>query len=137
MGFVDAIKSGFRNRINFSGRATRSEFWFWTLFVVLYSVVLMVAFLALNLDVDKALNPFIVVCLLILVSVVPGIALTVRRLHDLGRSGWTGLVLVVPFLGQVIFVVWMCTRGTQGPNRFGGDPLEAGPSGIVAQAPAT
>jgi uncharacterized membrane protein YhaH (DUF805 family) len=137
MGFVDAIKSGFRNRINFSGRATRSEFWFWGLFVVLYSVVLMVGLLLLNLPVEDALNPFIVVCLLILIAVVPGVALTARRLHDLGRSGWAGLVLVVPFLGQVIFLVWTCTRGTHGPNRFGSDPLEARPATAVAHAAAT
>lgn len=137
MGFVDAIKSGFRNRINFSGRATRSEFWFWGLFIVLYSVVLLVAFLALDLSVQNAMNGFIVLCFLVLVAVAPGFALTARRLHDLDRPGWSSLVLLVPLLGQVIFLVWTCTRGTHGPNRFGSDPLEVRPAAAVAEASAT
>lgn len=137
MGFVDAIKSGFRHRMNFAGRSSRSEFWSWVLFVILYIVVTMTIFLAMNISVAYATQGLIVVGFLDLFAIVPGIALIARRLHDLDRPGWQFLVVVAPVVGQVILLVWMCMRGTVGPNRFGPDPLAGGTSAIVVPAPAS
>ena len=137
MGFVAAIKSGFRNRINYSGRSTRSEFWFWNLFVVLFSIAL---FFVWGNILDRFLPKkaediaFLVALLIILAVTLPGFAVMARRLHDLGRRGWWGLVFLIPLLGQIVFLVWMLMRGTRGANRFGEDPLTAKTSFVAAAA---
>ena len=126
MRFTDAIKSGFRNRTVFSGRSTRSEFWNWSLFVVLFTIVAMLCYLLDGLPATDTniRNGFIIVCCAVALVVLPGIALTARRLHDLDRAGSWALIVLVPVIGQIVFIVWMFKRGTRGLNRFGGDPLQ-------------
>ena len=70
-----------------------------------------------------------------LVVLLPGIAVGVRRLHDLDRIGWWLLLAFVPLVGTIILIVWFCTRGTPGPNRFGPDPLAG--VGQISPRPAT
>lgn len=118
MGFTEAIASGFSNYVNFSGRAVRSEFWYWVLFVVLASIVAGV--------IDRILfsgggvSP--ISGLLGLALFLPGLAVSIRRLHDLDRTGWWYL-LVFTIIGAIVLLIWYCMRGTTGPNRFGADPL--------------
>jgi len=123
MNLVEAVSSGFRNYVNFSGRAVRSEYWYWTLCVTIVVVVLgviderlypgtqMGAFSYLNMIVTLAL-------------IVPGLAMSVRRLHDIDRTGWW-LLLGFTVIGAFVLIYWACLRGTLGPNRFGPDPLPA------------
>ncbi len=86
MSFGEAIKSGFRNYVTFSGRATRSEYWYWTLFMVLGSVG---AFIL-----DSGLGTFgMLGGLFALAMFLPANAVSVRRLHDTGRSAWWLLFL--------------------------------------------
>ena len=54
---------------------------------------------------------------------LPTLAVQVRRLHDLDRSGWWILISLIPLVGAIILLVWACTKGTDGENRFGSDPL--------------
>jgi uncharacterized membrane protein YhaH (DUF805 family) len=61
-----------------------------------------------------------------LTNILFGFAVTVRRLHDQNMSGWWMLLAFIPLIGTIILLVWMCTRGTNGPNRFGADPLAQG-----------
>jgi uncharacterized membrane protein YhaH (DUF805 family) len=61
---------------------------------------------------------------------LPGIAVGVRRLHDTERSGWWMLLILIPLVGAIVLIVWFCTRGTIGQNRFGADPL-AGQSSLT------
>jgi|SRR5450631_541444 uncharacterized membrane protein YhaH (DUF805 family) len=115
MGFVDAIKSGFGNYVNFSGRAARSEFWYWTLFTVLANLVAGI--------IDAVLGGVGLVGLIVsLALLLPGIAVSVRRLHDLDRTGWW-LLLVFTGIGVILLLVWDCMKGTTGPNSHGADPL--------------
>ena len=115
MGFVDAIKSGFGNYVNFSGRAARSEFWYWTLFTVLANLVAGI--------IDAVLGGVGLVGLIVsLALLLPGIAVSVRRLHDLDRTGWW-LLLVFTGIGVILLLIWDCMKGTTGSNRFGADPL--------------
>jgi uncharacterized membrane protein YhaH (DUF805 family) len=58
-----------------------------------------------------------------LALMLPGIAVSIRRLHDLDRTGWWLLILFT-IIGAILLLVWFCMRGTVGPNRFGPDPLE-------------
>ena len=115
MGFVDAIKSGFGNYVNFSGRAARSEFWYWTLFTVLANLVAGI--------IDAVLGGVGLVGLIVsLALLLPGIVVSVRRLHDLDRTGWW-LLLVFTGIGVILLLVWDCMKGTTGPNSHGADPL--------------
>jgi uncharacterized membrane protein YhaH (DUF805 family) len=123
MNFFDAIKSGFHNYVNFSGRAVRSEYWYWTLFVIVLVGVLGV--------VDQMLNPgarmgafSVLNGLVSLALILPGIAVSVRRLHDIDRTGWW-LLLGFTVIGALVLIYWACQRGTSGPNRFGPDPMPA------------
>jgi uncharacterized membrane protein YhaH (DUF805 family) len=115
MGFGQAISSGFSNYVNFSDRACRSEYWFWFLFVIIGDIV--------TYGIDYAIGAQVTGALFGLAVLIPGIAIAVRRLHDLDRSGWWILLWFIPIVGWIILLIWFCTRGTEGSNRFGPDPL--------------
>ncbi|MEA2950467.1 MAG: hypothetical protein QOI40_5797 [Alphaproteobacteria bacterium] len=119
MSFTQAIANGFQNYVNFSGRAARSEFWYWFLFAILVSIV--AGIIDAVLFSSSGLSP--VSGLIGLALILPGLAVSVRRLHDLDRSGWWILLGLIPLIGGIILLVWDCMRGTIGPNRFGPDPL--------------
>ena len=118
MNFTQAIAAGFQSYVNFSGRAARSEYWFWTLFVVLVSLAATLIDLALfqNLDFSPLQG------LVGLGLFLPGLAVSIRRLHDVDRTGWW-LLLVFTVVGGILLLIWNCMRGTVGPNRYGPDPL--------------
>ncbi len=112
-----------RKYATFEGRARRKEFWWFELFVFLVSLVLVLAEIAV-VGLDAALEAhFGPGTLFTLAIFVPSIAVTFRRLHDIDRSAWWFLIILIPFIGPVILLVWHCQRGTIGPNRFGPDPL--------------
>jgi uncharacterized membrane protein YhaH (DUF805 family) len=114
MGFVDAIKFGFNNYATFSGRASRSEYWYWTLFTIIASVVAEI--------IDSVLGLGLVGFIVSLALLLPSIAVAVRRLHDIDRTGWW-LLIAFTGVGIILLIVWDCIQGTTGPNRFGPDPL--------------
>jgi uncharacterized membrane protein YhaH (DUF805 family) len=118
MNFTQAISSGFQNYLNFTGRAARSEYWFWTLFTVLLSIVASLIDLALFRSIDFSPLSTIVS----LGTLLPSLAVGARRLHDLDRTAWW-LLLIITVIGAIVLLVWFCMRGTAGPNRFGPDPL--------------
>ena len=122
MNFGQAIASGFKKYVDFTGRAARSEFWFWTLFAVLASI----AGGAIDFVVFPDVLASPVQSIVGLVLLLPGIAVSVRRLHDLDRTGWWFL-LTFTVIGLIVLIVWYCMRGTPGPNRFGPDPLAGVP----------
>jgi uncharacterized membrane protein YhaH (DUF805 family) len=115
MGFGQAISAGFSNYMNFSGRACRSEYWYWILFIIIADIVAAI--------IDQALGIQLVTGLFGLVTIIPNIAIAIRRLHDLDRTGWWVLLGFIPLIGWIILLIWYVTKGTDGPNRFGPDPL--------------
>ena len=119
MGFVDAIKSCYGQYVGVTGRAARSEFWWFQLYFVLGYVVLGGLGGALVGEIAG-----ILVLLFALAHFCPLLAVTVRRLHDIDRSGWWYLVTFIPLIGPLVFLYWAVKRGTQGPNSFGNDPLQ-------------
>jgi uncharacterized membrane protein YhaH (DUF805 family) len=121
MNFGEAIKSGFQNYVTFSGRAPRSGYWYWVLFAVLVSMAS--GILDAAIFPDAAPQPIGAVTSLILF--LPGLAVGIRRLHDIDRSGWWVLIAIT-VIGIILLIIWACLRGTPGANRFGPDPL-AGP----------
>ena len=119
MDFVGAIKNGFRNYANAAGRATRSEFWYWTLFSFLVAAAGAVIDLAI-VGAEKETGLF--GPLLSLALLIPDVAVSIRRLHDLDRK-WAWLLINFTGIGAIVLLVWFCMQGTRGPNRFGPDPL--------------
>ena len=118
MGFAEAISSVLKNYATFSGRAPRSEYWYWAFFILIVSVVAM----AIDLMVfpESGLNPIGTIVSLGLL--LPNISVAVRRLHDIGRTGWWFLIAFT-IIGIVLLLVWACTKGTTGPNGYGQDPI--------------
>jgi uncharacterized membrane protein YhaH (DUF805 family) len=118
MNFYAAIKSAFSQYATFSGRASRSEFWFFYLFLVIAS------FVAASIDalVLNNQNSYLTL-ILFLATLIPLIAITTRRLHDTDRSGWWQLLPFIPLVGAIILIIWLCTASTPGSNRFGSNPL--------------
>ena len=121
MNFGQAISSGFRNYVGFTGRACRSEFWYWTLFTVVGSICLSIL--------DTAVFPQILWSPLGTVFSValllPSLAVMVRRVPDVDKSGWFVLLIFIPVIGWIILLVWELRKGDEGDNRFGVDPLGA------------
>jgi len=124
MNFGEAIKSGFAHYVTFSGRAARSEFWYWTLFAVLLSLAAGIIDRGI-FDFEESTTTGVFGPLVSLALFLPGLAVSVRRLHDLDRSGWW-LLLVLTLVGVILLLIWDCIKGTTGSNRFGPDPLGGG-----------
>lgn len=117
MDFTSAIKSGFSNYANFSGRASRSEYWYFTLFSII--VNLGAGFI------DQILGFYIVAGIAGIALIIPGLSMSWRRLHDIDKSGAWWFVWL-SCVGIIVLFVWSVTKGTAGPNRFGPDPLGSG-----------
>jgi uncharacterized membrane protein YhaH (DUF805 family) len=118
MNFPPAIASVFRNYVTFSGRASRSEYWYWVLFTILGGIVTLILDHAAFADSDYSpLNSiFNLVCFL------PSLAVAVRRLHDIGRTGWW-ILITFTIIGIIVLIVWACQKSDPGPNAYGPEPL--------------
>ena len=122
MSFVEAIKHCFSNYATFSGRAPRSEYWWFTLFVLILNIVAAVVDTALFASPD-GFGIFSVV--FTLAVLLPSIAVVVRRLHDIGRTGWWWWMFFIPLIGAIVLIVFFVTAGTEGDNEHGPNPLSA------------
>ena len=124
MTFQDAIKSGDQNYATFSGRSARSSYWWWALFQIIASVVLAMIFGGAHVVRDGGMMQMhydggLIANLWSLANIVPSLAVGIRRLHDIDKSGWWTLIVFVPLIGWIVLIVWYCTKGTPGANRFG------------------
>ncbi|WP_115047758.1 DUF805 domain-containing protein [Xanthomonas arboricola] len=116
---------------DFTGRSRRKEYW---MFMLLQAIVLVVLGSLFGIAValmggengPGALAWLVaaVVVIVVLALIVPSIAVTVRRLHDQGKSGWFYLISLVPYVGGFIVLVFMCLEGTPGPNEYGENPKQ-------------
>ena len=107
-----------RNYAKFTGRAGRSEYWWYILAVVVVSVA--AGFIDGILGLAKlGFSPLSTIVSLGLL--VPGIAVGIRRLHDLGKSGWFLLLGLIPIVGGLVLLYWFVGKGTAGSNEFGSD----------------
>jgi uncharacterized membrane protein YhaH (DUF805 family) len=108
----------------FSGRARRTEFWYFVLFNIIVTIVLSL--------IDRLIGTFsgtanlgILSGIYSLAVVIPTLAVTVRRLHDIDRTGWWILIGLIPLIGTIVLLVFYLTPGTPGSNRYGPDPKQA------------
>lgn len=139
MSFAEAVQSCFKKYVGFSGRARRSEYWWFFLFVVLVSIAASVLDALFGTMFETA-NFGVIGAIVGLALVLPTIAVSVRRLHDTSRSGWWYLLGLIPVIGTIILIVWYCLD-SHGDNKYGPSPKvaaarEAGPAPGAGPAPA-
>lgn len=105
----------------FSGRAQRKEYWYFYLFSVLITLTLAILDIQIG-TFDRAAGAGVLSGLYSLAVLIPNLAVTVRRLHDTNRSGWWFLIVLVPFIGGIILLVFLVQDGTPGDNQYGANP---------------
>lgn len=157
MLFVESVQLSFRRYVDVVGRSRRAEFWWFVLFGFLATTIASRLDEALLRPWDRLRDGFLddaglvvlsdavdlvpivpvvdgLSSLVALILLVPGLAVAVRRLHDVGMSGWWLLIGAVPFIGAVILVIFFAQPGAVGPNRFGLDPRLLHPVPVPAPA---
>jgi len=111
----------FENYANFSGRARRSEYWFFVLFNMIFAICAMLLDNLLGLNFDPIPYGWFYV-LYALAVFIPGLAVAVRRLHDVNKSGWFFFIILIPIIGSIWLLVLFFSEGTKGKNNYGDDP---------------
>ena len=124
MNMQTAVKTVLGKYATFSGRAPRSEFWWFTLAVIILSIIVSIIdgavvapMLGFEAFAEEAGEPLRVIESLALL--LPSLAVAVRRLHDIDRSGWWYLIIIVPIIGPLVLLYWYIQPGTDGSNQFG------------------
>ena len=105
---------------DFKGRASRNEFWPFYLFTLAIYILARIIFTLYGLSPDMA---NLIASATQLPLLIPIIAVFARRFHDLDRSGWWTLMILVPIIGFIGILIYFCFKGTTGKNRFGPDPV--------------
>ena len=110
-----------KNYALFTGRARRSEYWYFVFFNVIFAVI------AMGLDnvLGTVLVPLpygYIYCIYVLGTIIPGLAVCVRRLHDVGKSGWMALICFIPLVGVIWLLVLMFTDSQTQSNKWGENP---------------
>ena len=129
---LDWMTMPLKRYTDFSGRSRRKEYWFFVLggFIVAVVLGLIEGILGLSGMVAGAYGPLTAIFLLGII--VPSIAVQVRRFHDQDKSGWFVLLALIPFIGGLAVLVFMCLEGTKGSNRFGPDPKDSAGSEVFS-----
>ena len=111
MNFVESLQTCYKKFFDFSGRASKSEYWWFQL----YNAIIYVLSFVFQGDLVLLLS------ILIIVNLIPVYAVGVRRIHDSNKSGWLVLISLIPLIGLYIFVL-LLQDGSKGKNRFGAKP---------------
>lgn len=119
---------GLLRYFEFSGRSTRAQYWLFSLFSALLAVVAVFADsylsgIPIQAQVWGPLSVFVG-----LFTAIPGVTVTVRRLHDIGRSGWWYFITMVPIVGIIVLLVWMCWPSDDYSNDYGPHPRDGQPA---------
>lgn len=121
-----------KNYVNFSGRARRKEYWMFFLISVLIGFGLGLIDGVLGLHSTGSIG--MLGLLYNLFILLPSFAVGARRLHDLGRSGWWQLIVLIPIIGVIVLIVWYASEGESGSNAYGDDPKADTGGGMPAMA---
>ena len=138
MGFIEASKSYLVRWLNFKDRASRSEYWWGYLFSIIFGLVLGFTWgliLGIGAAATGMLEEDSTAWTLLslppsLFVMIASLALSVRRLHDIDRSGWW-VMIPLTIIGIFVLIYWFCKRGEEGENRFGADPLGSEPASTM------
>lgn len=118
----------FKKYVTVEGRASRSEYWWFMLFGVLVGLILglCLGFISIILVWDYDFDSMVTSVssnIMSLILLFPSICVSIRRLHDIDRRGWWFLLWLIPVIGWIIMLYFICKKGTEGDNLFGKDPL--------------
>ena len=111
--------------IDFSGRARRKEYWMWTLYVTLIYILAMILdnMLGLNFELlGEDLGYGWLYLITGIINFIPGLSIVVRRLHDVGKSGWFFLIILIPIIGWIGILILLCSDGDKEENKWGTNP---------------
>ena len=132
--YINIVKGTYTNfKGSFEGRARREEYWFFILFN--WIVGFLIGFIdgILDTEIDAVIYSIgLFGTLYNLAVLLPSIALATRRMHDINKSGWWQLLVLLPIVGWIWFFILTVLEGTRGPNRFGEDPITDRPEPVVA-----
>ena len=112
---IEAYKRFFRNYTNFSGRSTRSDYWYVVLANIIVSLIIGVVDGILGLS-ESTIT---LTTIYSLATLIPGLAIIIRRLHDINKSGWWYLICLAPLVGFIIMLVFLCTDSVNENNKYG------------------
>jgi uncharacterized membrane protein YhaH (DUF805 family) len=115
MKIINAYTDFWKRYVDFSGRTSRSDFWYYILGAFVVFII------AAMLDNVTGLTLFTPV--LSLASIIPAVAIYTRRLHDINKTGWWQLIALIPLAGLIVLLVWFCTKGDQAKNQYGINPI--------------
>ncbi len=123
MTFTESVKTCFKKYADFSGRATRSEYWYFVLFNFIVSMVISygTTFIVLGMGVEAPSGVYaapLVSMLYSLAVLLPSIAVAVRRLHDVGKSGWYYFFVLIPLIGP-LYLIYLFVKASDGENQYG------------------
>lgn len=126
MGLKEAIRTVFKKYGTIQGRARRSEYWYWQLAIILAYMLIGLISISLsgvfqNEETGGAVFGILFV-LLSIATMIPSITLTVRRLHDINKSGWWYFICLVPYLGGIVLFIFTLLDSTPGANKYGENP---------------
>lgn len=107
--------------VDFSGRARRKEYWMFFLFNWIFSLILGIFDGVLGLS-SADIGLGLLGSMYSLAVFLPGLAVSVRRLHDIGKSGWNFLFILIPIVGAIMLLVWLCTDSESNRNEWGENP---------------
>lgn len=113
---MNYFTEAFKQYADFSGRATRKQYWMFILFYLIFYIVLAV--------IDGMLGTMFLAFIFSLVLLVPSISIAARRLHDTGRTGWWQLIALVPLIGAIVLIVFLVME-SQDDNEYGARPVLA------------
>ena len=113
MSFTEAVRDGFNKYVTFTGRSSRPAFWWWYVFTLIAAVVAVIL--------DLILGTWILYAIVGLAIFLPNLAVTVRRFHDAGHSGWWVLTFILPIVGFIVWLVFGVTA-SKPPNEWGPGP---------------
>lgn len=116
MGFQEAVRKVLNNYVNFQGRASRAEYWWWILFTFIIGLIFGVLGLT-GLKIFSILSGLVNLALLL-----PSLGVLWRRLHDMGRAGGWAFISLIPIVGAIILIYWLVQPSEQFTNRFGEVP---------------
>ncbi|MBV7407620.1 DUF805 domain-containing protein [Maritimibacter sp. DP1N21-5] len=149
MNMMEAVRAVFSKYAVFKGRSRRAELWWFVLFCFIVNIVLGVVDSVLfgtttetgslatgDYNFSSSTDTPILSMIFGLATLIPSIAVGVRRLHDINKSGWWILIGLIPLIGIIILIVWYAKAGDKGGNRFGPDPID-GAGGGGGYAPSS
>ena len=125
MTFLDSIETCFKKSFQIKGRASRSEYWWFNLVYIMGWVILFSIDKPAIYDESGFYDSLIkIIFFIFLIMIIPGISVSIRRLHDINKSGALLFINIIPIIGPLLIFFMLIKEGTKGKNDYGQDPLK-------------